>query len=78
MILSGASDRGAAEADIPVCEKIVDTYNTTGEKYSEAQSEYDQAEKNYKEAIKIKKKNKYKMKIIKVSNFKDAVNYLKK
>ena len=35
-------------------------------------------EKNYKEAVKIKKKNKYKMKIIKVKNFTDAVNYLKK
>ncbi|MBR3161739.1 MAG: PDZ domain-containing protein [Bacilli bacterium] len=33
---------------------------------------------NYKEAIKIKEKNHYKMKIIKVETFKEAVEYLKK
>ena len=34
-------------------------------------------EDNYKEAIKVKKKNKYKMKIIKVKTFNDAINYLR-
>ena len=32
---------------------------------------------NYKEAIKVKKKNKYKMKIIKVKTFNEAINYLR-
>ena len=31
---------------------------------------------NYEEAIKLKKKNNYKIKIVGVSNFKDAINYL--
>lgn len=34
--------------------------------------------KNYKEAIKIKKKYNYKMKIIKINTFKDVIEYLKK
>ena len=35
-------------------------------------------EKNYKEAIKVKKKNHYKMKIVKVKDFDSAIKYLKK
>ena len=34
-------------------------------------------EKNYKEAIKVKKKNHYKINIVKVKNFNSAINYLK-
>lgn len=33
---------------------------------------------NYKEALKVKKKNKYKMKIVKVEKFSDAIKYLKR